>query len=217
MKILLLGTTGRTGKSILDIAIEMGHEVNCLSRKSTRIPQQHGVTVFEGNPSNEQDLETAMSGCEVMISALNISRKTDFPWSGIRTPKTYLSDVASNMVAVAEGKNLKRVVVCSAWGVSETARDLPKWFKWFIDNSNIGVAYRDHERQEDILMNSNLNWTIVRPAGLINSRRAEKVKESFNNKPKPSLMISRRSVARYMLESSTNDLLSKKTVVISRA
>ncbi|MEO0331023.1 MAG: hypothetical protein AAF223_04960, partial [Bacteroidota bacterium] len=46
------------------------------------------------------------------------------------------------------------------WGVADSINDIPKWFRWFIDNSNIGVAYQDHERQEKILSKSSLDWTI---------------------------------------------------------
>ena len=43
---------------------------------------------------------------------------------------------------------LRRLVLTSAWGAGETAAEIPGWFRWFIQNSNIGPAYRDHERQE---------------------------------------------------------------------
>ena len=57
MKILLLGSTGRTGRIVLDIALKKGHQVNCLARKTGRIKKRKGLTIFEGNPSNENDLK----------------------------------------------------------------------------------------------------------------------------------------------------------------
>ncbi|WP_219007195.1 NAD(P)-dependent oxidoreductase [Aquimarina litoralis] len=216
MKILLLGATGRTGKLVLTIALEKGYQVHCLARKSERIAQKDGLTIFEGDPNNKEDLYRAMAGCDGVISVLNISRKSDFPWSSLRTPKTYLSEVMAKLVPIAKEYNIKRISICSAWGVAETKKDIPKWFKWFIDNSNIGIAYKDHEKQEKIISNSNANWTIVRPVGLTNSKRIEQVKETFDNKPKPSILISRKSVATYLLESLENDSLIKRKVVISK-
>ena len=52
MRILLLGSTGRTGKLVLKKALESGYQVNCLARNSTRIVKQNGVTLMEGNPIN---------------------------------------------------------------------------------------------------------------------------------------------------------------------
>lgn len=216
MKILLLGATGRTGKLVLKKALESGYEVNCLSRRIGRIEKQNGLTLIEGDPANRADVEQAMIDCNGIISVLNISRKSDFPWSGLRTPKNYLSEVMRNLVPIAEGRNVRRVTICSAWGVAETAKDIPGWFKWFIENSNIGVAYKDHERQEKTITDSTLDWTIVRPVGLINSPKEQNVRESFNNVPKPGLTISRHSLAGYLVESLDRKELIGKRVVISK-
>lgn len=214
MKILLLGATGRTGKLVLKQALDYGHSVNCLARKVERIPDNPALTLFEGNPGRKADLEKAIAGCDAVISVLNISRKSDFPWSRLRTPENYLSEVMSLLIPVAEEEKISRIIVCSAWGVAETRSHIPSWFRWFIENSNIGVAYKDHERQEKIITNSNLNWTIVRPVGLINSNRKQRVLESFDNSPKPSLTISRRSVANYIVESlNQKDLIGQKVVI----
>ena len=216
MKILLLGATGRTGKIVLELALEKGHQVTCLARKTERIEKRKGLTIFEGNPTNEIDLKKAIAACDSVVNVLNISRKSDFPWASLRTPKTLISDTMDSLVRISDNKNLKRIVICSAWGVAETRKDIPKWFKWFIDNSNIGMAYKDHERQEKKITESKLNWTIVRPVGLSNSRKEETVKETFANHPKPTILISRQSLAKYLVESLENNTLIQKKVVISK-
>lgn len=217
MKILLLGSTGRTGELVLKAATEKGYEVNCLIRNADRIKEGNGIKVFEGNPAHKADLEKAIAGCDYVINVLNISRKSDFPWSKLRTPEKYLSEVMNGLVSIAEQESVKRILICSAWGVAETRKDIPKWFKWFIENSNISFAYRDHERQEKILMESSLDWTIIRPAGLTHSKKEEKIRTTFGKEPKPTLTISRKSVARFMVESLESDKLIGKKVVISKA
>lgn len=215
MNILLLGGTGRTGKLVLQVAKEQGHRVNCLVRNAGKIPNSEGAQVFEGNAINSDDLEKAISGCEAVVSVLNISRTSDFPWARLRTPSNYLSEVMTNTIRLAKKHSIKRLVVCSAWGVAETKKDLPTWFNWFIDNSNIGVAYKDHERQEKLLNDSDIDWTIVRPSGLTNSKKQQKIIESYANSPAPKLLISRLSVARFMIEALKRDDLIKKAPVIS--
>ncbi len=210
-----MGATGRTGRLIVKSALGNGYEVNCLARNSHRIPKNERISVFEGSPINSRDLSTAMEGCNHVINALNISRKTDFPWSRLKTPPTLLSDTMKTLIPLAEEHGIKRVVICSAWGVNDTRKDIPGWFRWFIDNSNIGAAYRDHARQENLLVDSPLDWTIVQPAGLTNSKKPD-VRESMNNIPKPSMLISRQSVAGFMVTSLKRDDLRRKKVVISR-
>lgn len=217
MKLLLLGATGRTGKLVLEKALAKGYEVNCLVRKADKVVPQQGLTIIEGNPANTTDLANAISDCDHIISVLNVSRKSDFPWAPLRTPKTYLSDVMKLLIPLAEARQIQRISVCSAWGVAETKADIPLWFKLFIDYSNIGYAYKDHERQEAILSNSKLNWTIVRPVGLTNSNKTTTIQETFNNTPKPNILISRDQVAEYLVNSLGDEQLIGKKVVISKA
>lgn len=216
MKILLLGATGRTGKQVLRYAMEKGHTVHCLVRNPEKIIQQKNVKIFKGNPANLDDLHHALKACDAIISVLNISRTTDFPWSPLRTPKKYLSEVMGKLVTVADVVMVKRVVICSAWGVGDSKKEIPFWFRWLIDFSNIKYAYRDHERQENILQNTTLPWTIVRPSGLTNTDRSQNVSESFSGLPTPGLTISRKTVARYMVDALEDDSLLGKTVAISK-
>jgi putative NADH-flavin reductase len=217
MKILILGATGRTGKLILEETLNQGYEVNCLVREPKKITENHNnLKILKGSPERISDLEKAIMDCDGIISALNISRKSDFPWSKLRTPPMFLSDVMKNIISLTEKNGLKRIIVCSAWGVAETEKEIPVWFKWFIKNSNnIGVAYKDHERQENELKKSKLDWTIVRPTGLTNFKNQKKVIESYSNEPKPKLTISRKNVAKFMVNALKRNELIGQTPVIS--
>jgi uncharacterized protein YbjT (DUF2867 family) len=216
MKIFLLGATGRTGKHVVDLALKKGYHLNCLVRDSQKIKFRHErLRVFEGSLEKTSDLAAAMGECTAIINVLNVARNSDFPWSKLRTPPTFLSDVAEKLIGLAEAHNIRRIIACSAWGASETKNDLPGWFRWLIDNSNIGYAYRDHERQEKILMKSRLSWTIVRPAGLTNFKGEQRVIESYNNIPKPRMTINRINVAKYLVDAVENEELIHKVPVIS--
>jgi len=216
-KILLLGATGRTGKLVLKEALEKGYKLNCLARNSSRINTHPNLTLFEGNPTNKEDLEHAMVDCQSVISVLNISRNSDYPWAKLRTPEQFLSNTMQQLIPIAEEKKLARLIVCSAWGVGDSRNDIPNWFKWFINNSNLGAAYKDHELQEELVASSKLNWTIVRPVGLKNSTKEEVIQETYNNIPKPSIMISRLSVAKFLINSLSSEKLVGKKVIISKA
>jgi putative NADH-flavin reductase len=216
MRILLLGATGRTGKLLLEQALQRSHTVNVLVRDKNKINgNDHRVTVFEGSPLDKSALENAMKGCEGILSALNISRTSDWPWAKLRSPKDLLSSVMKSIIEVATKQNINRIIFTSAWGVAETKKDIPGWFRWFIDNSNIRYPYLDHERQEDLLKETSLRWTSVRLAGLTNSKKKKEVIVSINNNPKPHLMIGRRNVATFMLDVLEKNLYVRETVAVS--
>lgn len=215
MKILILGATGRTGKYLLEEALSRGFEVNILVRDSKKVKiKSDKLSVFEGNPSNLIELKTAITGCKSVISGLNISRYSDFPWSKLRTPKDFLEKTVLNIIELNKTNPLEKVMVISAWGVSDTKQDIPFWFRWLIENSNIKYGYLGHEQQEKLLKNSNLNWTSVRPVGLTNFERNEEVLTSMNNFPKPNLTISRKSVAQFMLGIFENNSYENQSVTI---
>lgn len=216
MTLLILGATGRLGQELLREALLAGHQVRLVVRNQTKLPiQSPNLTVFEHPSLDEAVLQQSMSGCDVVLNTLNISRRSDFPWSPLRTPERFLSDTLQTVLRVAKTGQVRKLIVVTAWGVHETKADIPFWFRWLIDYSNIGVAYRDHERQENLLRASPLNWTIVRPVGLTNFRAIRPIRVTINGEPKPELTTSRANVARFMLTLLTDNRYSHNAVTIS--
>jgi hypothetical protein len=111
--------------------------------------------------------------------------------------------------------HIRRIVLISAWGVSETKKDLPGWFRWLVEHSSLRYQYHDHERQEELVQNSTLDWTAVRPVFLSNSRIQKEIIVSENNEPKPHLYISRRNLAAFMLRVLEKNLYLCQAPVVS--
>lgn len=216
MKILLLGATGRTGRYVLMDALQRGYEVHALVRDVSKIEVQSiGLELFAGNPENKISLGKAIQGCDVVISTLNISRVSDFPWARLRTPVDFLENTLTHLIGHMDELGMKRIILTSAWGVGDSRGEIPGWFKWFIDNSNVGKAYAQHEVQERMLEESNLDWTAVRPAGLTNGRKIKELIVSKRGNPKPRLTISRRHTAKFMLDCLEQNEFINETPVIS--
>lgn len=217
MKVLVLGGTGRTGKHLLIEALASGLSVNAIVRDTSKVTVTHpNLTLFAGMPNDPALLDKALEGCDAVFSALNISRRSDWPWAKLRTPPTLLSDVARLLVEKMKGPCGNRLLVVSAWGVRETKADLPGWFRWLIDHSNISFGYQDHERSEEILEQSDLEWTILRPVGLTNGAGRRKIRVSYGSTPKPSLLISRKNVAKFMVKCMAERLHIGERVTISQ-
>lgn len=218
MKILILGSTGRLGQQLVNEAINRGHQINILVREGNTIFENSpSIKVFYGLPTDKSILLKSMENCEVLLSALNISRTSDFPFAPLRTPKDFLSKTAENIVELLPKSTIKRAIIVTAQGANETKKDIPLWFKWIIDYSNVKFPYFDHEKQERIFKQSNLQWTIVRPVGLINRSTSKSVIVSLNNSPKPKLTISRLDTAKFMLDEAERPQYLLKMVTISNA
>jgi putative NADH-flavin reductase len=109
-QILILGSTGRTGKWLLEEALQRGYAVNVLVRDASKILPQTHLTVFEGKPDATADLQKAAKGCEAVLSTLNISRTSDFPWARLRASSDFLSKTMQNIAKTG----VKRVIFTSA-------------------------------------------------------------------------------------------------------
>lgn len=216
MKILLLGATGRVGRHLLQQSLERGYIVHAMVRDVSKVKTAHeNLIVFEGSPSVKGLLNHAMAGCEAILSALNISRYNDWPWAKLRTPKDFLSSVMKDIIALAPQHHIQRIIFTSAWGVAETKKEIPGWFRWFIEHSNIRYPYEDHARQEELLKQTSLHWTAVRAAGLVNTKKKKTIIVSFDNTPPPRLTIGRRSLASFMLDALEKNMYVREMPVVS--
>jgi hypothetical protein len=150
----------------------------------------------------------------MVISALNISRASGNPWSKLVSPANLISKSMQNVVDLSKHFKVRRLIIVSAWGVGDSKAEIPWWFKLMISTSKIGEVYKDHDRQERIVQNAPVNYTIVRPVGL-NDKEASEVKVSKNGHPKPGLFIARKSLARYLVKIAAEDLHPKEIITVS--
>ena len=217
MRILLLGATKGLGKEILKEALNLGFEINCLVRNAKKFPiEQNNIRVFEGDATSSIDLENAVQDSKIIISTLNVMRKNLFPWSNITNDKNTISKSSKNIIKISKRKKIKHLISVSAWGVNESLDHIPIWFKLLIKNSNLKYPYIDHGKSEKLLLNSNLNWTILRPSALVNFLNNHQVKESISLKNKPSLIISRKSLAKFIINIVDKKNYYNKIVTVSK-
>lgn len=218
MKILVLGATGRTGRLVVEEALKQGYDLNVLVRDKNKTPfDTKSIKVFQGTPVRRADLAAAMQGCEVVISALAVAKASDAPWSKLTSPENFVSESMKNVIAEADQQGLKRLISISAWGVGDSRKDIPFWLRWMIDYTKLRYVYADHAVQEKLLAASNLTWTAARPVALNDSQKIKTLKVSFNNLPKPSLYISRKSVAKFIVDIVKSDKYDRKNPTISES
>ena len=118
MRLLILGASVRTGKYVLNESLNRGYEVNFLVRNRKAIDISNDrLNLIEGNPSDIKDLNKALKDCHLIINVLNVSTESDFPWSKLRSPSTFLSDVMGNIIERLNQRSIQRIIVCTAWAV----------------------------------------------------------------------------------------------------
>ncbi len=197
MNILILGATGRTGMIFARIATENNHQVTAIVRDKNRgkLPK---VNYIDGSPTDGQLLEDSLKGIDAVVVSLNINRTSDNPFAKVISPLTLISDSVKVLIHAMEKNNVKRIITISASGVGDSWKNMPLIARLLIRNSNIMRAYEDHDRQEQLVRKSGLDWTIARPV-MLSNKEADSYKATLG---KPSGgNISRTGVAKFALDS----------------
>lgn len=209
MKILLLGATGRTGIQIIEEALKKGHQISAIARNPNKL-KDYDIEITQGTPYDYDTVEKAIIGCNAVINTLNVSRKSENLWAPLAAPKDMISKAASNAIKVMDKAGIKRYI---ALGTSWAG--LPVILHPIILTSNLKYAVRDHEKQDEVLKNSSMDYTICRAPKLndeINENRAVAIVKG----EKPTTMkLSRNSAAIFFLRIIENHEYIRETVAIS--
>ena len=165
MKVSIFGATGFSGQGILAEALKQGHKVTILVRDASKIPIKHqNLTIVEGNVLNPQTVASVLHHQEAVIQCLGVSGKGD------GKPTTFISDATKIIVDEMQNQKIKRLIAMSNVGAGNsiafqpwffTKIILPYFMKW------LKVIIEDKNRMEPIIMNSNLDWTIVRCPNIV--------------------------------------------------
>ena len=71
MKLLIFGGTGRTGRPLVEQALEQGHAVTVFARDPAKLAMAHeNLRVMKGNVADYESVETAIKSQDAVMSAL---------------------------------------------------------------------------------------------------------------------------------------------------
>ncbi|OFX84011.1 MAG: hypothetical protein A2W99_03325 [Bacteroidetes bacterium GWF2_33_16] len=214
MKILVLGATGRTGKYVIEEALKRGYEISAIARNPEKI-KDFKIDITQGTPYDYETLEKAIIGCDAVINTLNVSRKSDNPWASLVAPKDLISKSASNAIKAMEKSGIKRFVALSAIGAGRSWKTSPGILKFIVSISNLKHAFIDHGKQEAILENSLIDYTICRAPMLLNKTNLTGAIATPEGINPPSSVLSRNSAAEFFINIIEKKEFVRKTVNLS--
>ena len=175
----------------------------------------HNLEVIKGSAYELLDVERAMKpGLTGVISALGNPQPIFMPWLPEKRPVDILERSTQNIIKAIKDNSDTRLVVISADGAGDSYQYANPVIKWMIANTKIRIVYTDHNKAEAALKRSGLKWTSVRPVGLTNKDELMPVEVSYQERAK-SNSISRKSVAKFIIDSLQNNIYINKAPTIS--
>lgn len=214
-KILIYGATGRTGQLVLEYALSKGYEVTALVRSPEKLAlRSDRLRIIKGLPSNIDDVRKAINGCNAVISTLSGLPESDIITFKKVKPSYIMETTIRNTIQCMYESDVKDVVTLSSLAVGDSYPYAPWYMRLGIKLTNLKISFADHNAQELLLQQSDLNWVIVRPVGLNNNIESKKLDISYNRKPAAST-ISRKLVAQFIVDALGNDEFIHKAPVIA--
>lgn len=209
MKVVVIGGTGGTGKQIIAQALKKDHIVTALVRNPKKIKAEHpNLRIVTGDVLQAESLQDAFRDQDAVLCALG--HKKFF----IKT--TILSRGTDNIISAMQHTGVKRFICITALGINDSRFRLGLYYTLFVHPFILFFYFRDKEKQERSIINSELDWTIIRPGQLTNGKRKERYKHG-NGLGSYILtkMISRADVAHFVLAVLEKNLYPKKLAEIT--
>ena len=211
MNIAVFGANGKTGQLLTKQALAKGYWVTAVTRHPETFPLRHeGLQVMQGDVFDLAAVEQAVAGQDAVLSTLGV------PFS--REPITVYSQGVAHIVQAMKQYGVRRLV-CVSSSAAGTSHDTGAGFIFDkvlqpIVMSTIGkTTYADMKRMETLVMQSGLDWTIVRPSGLFETPAITDYRVAEDHIRRQ--FTSRADLADCMLQQLATDQYSRKVIAVA--
>jgi putative NADH-flavin reductase len=190
MKVLIVGATGTIGRELVTQGVEIGHTVTAFARDPSKLEIKHAnLEIIEGDVMDSALVDRTVAGHEAVLVALGAGSKGQVRSTGTR-----------NVIQAMQRNAVRRLVCLSTLGVGDSRTHLNFFWKYIMFGMLLREAFADHVSQEEHVIRSGLDWTIVRPAAFTDGERTGNFRHGFPATAKAlKLRISRADVADFVL------------------
>jgi putative NADH-flavin reductase len=208
MKLLIFGATGSVGRPLVEQALEQGHTVTAFVRNPAKLEIPHPkLKVVQGDVLDRASVEQAVQGQDAVLCVLG---------SGGKRAGTIRSEGTRQIIRAMEKKGVRRLICQTTLGAGDSWGNLNFFWKYIMFGTLLRDVFADHERQENKIRQSHLDWTIVRPGAFVDGNRTGNYQHGFPGTDKTvTLKISRADVADFLLKQLVDDAYLYKTPSVS--
>lgn len=208
MKLLIFGSTGGVGRQVIEQALDQDYTVTAFARNPAKLDIRHpNLKVFQGDVMDLPSVEQAVQGQDAVVCALG---------AGQKLTGTVRSEGTRHIVQAMEQSGLRRFICQTTLGAGDSWGSLNFYWKYIMFGLILRNVFADHERQENEVKQSRLDWTIVRPGAFVEGGRTGQYRHGFPGTDKTSkLKISRADVADFILKQLADDSYLHKTPSLS--
>ena len=208
MKIIVFGSTGGTGRVLVEQALAAGHQVTAFMRDPSKSSVQHEhLKIVQGDVRDAAQVAEAIKGQDAVLSAFGPrrgSKDTDLMTVGTK-----------NVLATMKKHGVRRFISQSGAGVVDERDEpsVPRTIIRGILKLSAPHVLADAEQQFALIKASDLDWTIVRVPRLKAGAQTGNCRAGY--KPPRGTAVSRGDIADFMLKQLNDNMYVRQAPIIS--
>lgn len=208
MKIAIIGASKGVGKQLLEQALAEGNEVTALLRNPNTLQiSNSNLHIVEGDILDAASVAKAAKDQDSVCVCIGIPPS--------RKPVNVFSEGIKNVLASVGNNATQKLIVITGIGAGDSKGHGGFLYDWVINPLLLKEIYKDKDREESIIKNSNSSWLIVRPGFLTNGSRTGKYRIIDNLTGVTAGKISRADVADFILHQLKEPTYFGKTPLLT--
>jgi len=207
MNVLIIGSTGTIGQQLLEQCLAKEFRVTAFARNPEKLAtfRTSNLRIHQGDIFNYNNVADAVQHQDVVLCALGDGNK-----GNVRAPGTH------NLIRAMQANNVNRLICQTTLGLGSSYQNLNFFWKHIMFGFLLKKAFKDHQIQEDHILKSELNWTIIRPGAFTNGKLTGQYQFNFGAEERNiQLKISRADVAHCMINMIDEERFYKKCISLS--
>ena len=208
MRILIIGASKGIGLETTCQALDAGHHVRALARSASAIAiSKPSLEKIRGNALKTEDVETALVGVDVVIQTLGVGL------GGLFRPVYLFSDATRVLTGAMRSQGVKRLICVTGFGAGDSRASI-SCLQRLPFQIVFGRAYDDKGLQEQLIKESELDWTIARPGVLTSGPQTGHYQILSEASQWRNGIISRADVAEFLVRQIGDQTYIRKTPVL---
>jgi len=209
--ILIIGATSGIGAFAVEEAVGRSLSVRAFARSAKNLDATDLIERFAGDARSAEDVSAALVGVRAVIYALGIKERLAMLWE----KETLFSDSTRVLLEAMKDSDTKRLVAVTGFGAGRSRSAMSSIERLGL-KAILGRPYADKNQQEQMIMESGVDWTIVRPVILTNGAKSHALRVLRDPSTWRNGLVSRRDVAHYLVDAIEEGLDIRADIVLAR-